>query len=215
MYTRRVTMTPISPGGRSRTVRRRRSLLVVAMSAAMAVPCSAVSTPPTPTHPQRNLVVNGSFEAHQLMKKTWTTYYAGQEMDGWKVLSGNVDLTGPYWQAARGHMSLDLNGNQAGTIAQDIATVPGHTYTLSFALAGNPNAQCGSSDKRLRVELGNSMAADLSFMITGHSLDKMGWQYHSFTVRVTNTMTRLTFSSLTPGNCGAALDNVVVVARSK
>jgi hypothetical protein len=46
-------------------------------------------------------------------------------------------LNGGYWQPAEGRTSIDLNGLNAATIAQEVATTAGQTYRLEFMMAGN------------------------------------------------------------------------------
>src|SRR2546423_3994434 len=65
---------------------------------------------------------------------------AGDSVDGWTVEAGTIEIVGTYWVAAEGNQSIDLSGifDQAGTIYRDVATVPGTSYLLRFAFAGNP-----------------------------------------------------------------------------
>ena len=78
------------------------------------------------------------------------TYDGSFERDGsyeFHSFSGSIDLIGGTWQAARGQQSVDLSGETAGAIYQDLPTVPGRRYRLRFALAGNPAG--APADKQL------------------------------------------------------------------
>src|SRR6185437_4433854 len=64
---------------------------------------------------------------------------------GWHVDSGSVDLlvNGPPVAGSvpyDGNYFIDINGGGPGTISTNIPTVPGTTYSLSFAYTKNPNA---------------------------------------------------------------------------
>ena len=88
-------------------------------------------------------IVNGGFE--QPVTATFIELSApdSSTIPGWTIMSGSVDVVnavgngydvGPAYQGAQ---YLDLNGYDAGTIAQTFATTPGVTYLLSFAYANN------------------------------------------------------------------------------
>ena len=51
-----------------------------------------------------------------------------------------MDIVGEWWDAAEGHQSLDLNGEDRGAIFQDLKTEPGRTYYLTFSLAASPDS---------------------------------------------------------------------------
>ena len=84
---------------------------------------------------------NGSFETGTYVDggSGFEQLNAGDtSIDGWTVDSGSVDWIGTYWPAQDGSMSIDLSGADAGTLSQVLATTIGNTYTVSFALSGNP-----------------------------------------------------------------------------
>jgi choice-of-anchor C domain-containing protein len=129
-------------------------------------------------------------------------------MPGWIVGGVSIDLVASYWQAASGLQSVNLNGLGAGSIYQDVPTAPGHAYSLSFALAGNP--ECGPTVKQMQVSWGSSVVAGLTFDVTGHSDASMGYQYRAYRVIASGPVTRLAFESLVGGACGPVLDDVSV-----
>jgi choice-of-anchor C domain-containing protein len=148
-----------------------------------------------------NLVSNGGFETGDT--SDWT--------------AGDVDVvSSSTWAPSEGSFSLDLNGFFPGFISQDIATVPGTTYTVLFDLAGNPAAP--QNVKRLEVSAAGD-SANFEFDTTGKSsatVATMGWREESFTFTATDTTTTLEFRSLHapathPDRAqGAALDNIRV-----
>ena len=55
------------------------------------------------------------------------------------------------WNADEGSRSIDLNAFNPGSISQTIATVPGQTYNVSFAMSGNPDANVARGAKTMNV----------------------------------------------------------------
>ena len=118
-----------------------------------------------------NLVVNGSFE--QPVVPNGVAVDGTTNVASWTIESGNVDLCRAYWQPAEGYQSIDLDGYYAvGTIFQDVATNPGTTYTLRFALSGNPDRQ---DIKSMEVWWGSTLVDTPTFDTRGRSRTSMGW----------------------------------------
>ena len=153
----------------------------------------------------------GSFETPSVPAGSFATYTTGQSVGPWTVLSGTVDLVGPgFWAAADGDQSFDLDGYSAGTISQTFATAPGTTYTVSYALAGNPAA--GPAVKTGAALIDGQNAQNFSFDTTGKSFADMGYATQGFTFLATKPSTTLTFASTTPGAYGPVLDNIQITA---
>jgi choice-of-anchor C domain-containing protein len=153
---------------------------------------------------------NGSFES-QVIGVPYQVFSAGQDLGGgWIVSDGTVEIVRDYWPAAEGHQSIDLSGifTEIGTIYQDIATVPGQTYTIRFAFAGNPEDP--GNDKRMKVFWNDGEVADLTYNTAGRSLTDMGWGYHSYKVTATGSTSRLKFQSLTFSFLGPVIDDVSI-----
>ena len=104
---------------------------------------------------------------------------------------------------------MDLSGIDAGTVAQSVPTVPGQTYVLRFAMAGNPEG--GPAVKQMRVRWGSEVVAEPTFDTTGHDDRHMGWVYLSYSVTADAGAVTLSFESLTGGVFGPALDDVTVI----
>ena len=107
-----------------------------------------------------NLVADGNFNAPS-GGSTFTTYGAGSSFGPWLVgtpsqdvgVNGSVDLIGGYWQAPTpGGGSVDLDGNNPGTISQTLTLAAG-TYDLKFYLSGNPDG--GSAAKTVDASVGS------------------------------------------------------------
>jgi choice-of-anchor C domain-containing protein len=144
-----------------------------------------------------DLVTNGGFES-PFINGDFATYHGvdATSLSGWVVdqVGTSIDHDGGLWQDAEGLQSIDMNGTEAGSIYQDLATTPAQQYTIRFALAGNP---FGIDNKRLEVLWDGAQIADLTFVQDGYGTDNMGWTYHEFVTTAGDNSTRLTFNSLT------------------
>ena len=154
-----------------------------------------------------NLVNDGGFEIPPIVLVTSQTFSAGTNVGGWMVDTGSVNVTRFSWQPEEEEQSLDLNGSGAGSIYQDLATVPGQNYNLHFAFAGVPGAPALKTNQ---VWWNGTLLDTIIFNTTGHSVTAMGWTNGEYTVGATTTSTRLRFTSLTTGASGPALDAVSV-----
>lgn len=182
----------------------RRSGLGLAIGGLAAIALSGVTlafTGPT----------NGSFETGTYVDggSGYETLNAGDtSITGWTVDAGSVDWVGTYWQAQDGSMSLDLSGDDAGTLSQTLATTIGNTYTVSFFLSGNPAGP--PTVKTLDVSATGGATASYTYDVTGNSLTNMNWTAESYTLLATSASTTVSFVSTTAGFFGPALDDVVI-----
>jgi len=157
-------------------------------------------------------ITNGDFEASNASGAFDEIPNGTGGVQGWQVGHNGVDLIGTLWEPAAGDQSLDLSMRTAGSISQTVSgfTV-GSIYTLSFALAGNP--QGGESLKEVRVDLdggdpAGAASSVFSFSTTSSSTTDMGWVTQAFSFEAAATDVTLTFKSLNESPYGPALDNV-------
>ena len=168
--------------------------------------------PSDPDDPQ-DIVSDGSFTfsgdtAH-------TIYSSGQFIGGaggaWEVTNGDVGVeAGWTGRSPLGGLPIDMNGNVAGTISQDLTTEAGRQYQVVFSLTGNWN---GSPDlKELRV---SAAGESNDFQITepsNWSSSNLLWEQRSFTFTAEDATTALSFESLVSGvGAGAVIGDVQVV----
>ncbi|MFJ2111445.1 MULTISPECIES: choice-of-anchor C family protein [unclassified Streptomyces] len=153
---------------------------------------------------------DGSFEYPRAAANSFSTLTAGQSIGPWQVTAGTVDLIGAgFWQAAEGDQSVDLNGGNAGAVDQTFTTVPGATYTVSYALAGNPGGAPAVKTGRALIDGQNFQ--DFSFDITGKTFANMRYVNRQFTFRATNSTTTIGFASTTANSAyGPVLDDVQI-----
>ncbi|GAA1385889.1 hypothetical protein GCM10009639_08920 [Kitasatospora putterlickiae] len=178
--------------------------LLVAGATALAGPAQAAGG-----HRALSHFDDGSFETPKAPANSFTGVAAGQAIGPWTVTAGSVDLIGAgFWQAAEGDQSLDLNGGNAGTVAQSFTTVPGTTYSVTYALAGNPGG--GPALRTGRTLIDGQNFQDFSFDVTGKTRTAMGYVGRQFTFVAQNTSTTLSFVSTVVGAYGPVIDNVQV-----
>ena len=158
-----------------------------------------------------NLLQNGSFEQPGGGDVLGAT---GTFVTGWVIPSGkNVDYLNTYWTSSDGTHSIDLDGTPgAGAIAQTFATTAGTQYTVTFDMAGNPNA--GPTVKQMQLQAAGQTSSVFTFDITGKTPTNMGWVTKTWCFTASSSSTTLEFDSLdgSSSNYGPALDNVRVTA---
>ncbi|MGW9171215.1 choice-of-anchor C family protein [Streptomyces decoyicus] len=153
---------------------------------------------------------DGSFEYPTAPANSFSALTAGQSIGPWTVASGSVDLIGSgFWQAADGEQSVDLNGQGPGKVSQTFTTTAGKTYTVSYALAGNPGGNQGVKTGAVLIDGQNFQ--DFSFDTTGKTFARMGYVGRQVTFVATGASTTLSFASTTAsGAYGPVIDNVRV-----
>ena len=186
-----------------------------AVKSAAKAGAGAIAGSPPAAAPAGDLVTNGSFEEGpepDAAGPGFTPLEAGSTViRGWTVTRGSVDYIGPYWRHADGRRSLDLNGNEPGSIAQTLRTTAGRKYRVTFSLAGNACGD-GPSLKTLVVTAADGRG-EFAFDTAGRSYEDMGWETQTWEFTATADETTLEFASTTdqPPACGPALDRVSVV----
>jgi choice-of-anchor C domain-containing protein len=195
----------------SRLIRALPPVCAAALSIAAAAPAAQARTAPAPVP----ALANGGFEAPAIPANAFIRYGTGSTVGPWRVTQGNVDLTGAnFWQAADGRQSLDLEGSESGTIEQQLSTRIGGCYTVTFALAGNPDG--GPTIKRgyarvLQHTLGRpTVQKNFIFNTAGKSRTNMGYIPQRFRFRAFAPTSTLTFASTTGGGYGPVIDAVNV-----
>jgi choice-of-anchor C domain-containing protein len=165
---------------------------------------------------QAATIVNGSFETGTNPPGGgFATLNAGNtSITGWSIGGGGIDWIGTFWQASDGVRSLDMTALTAGSVSQDVATVIGQRYTVTFDLAGNPNPNGGPTLKSLDVSATGNAAQTYTFDTTGFSNGNMGWVTNSYSFVATSTTSTLAFTSNNGFASGPALDNVAFVPEA-
>ncbi|MFI0780627.1 choice-of-anchor C family protein [Streptomyces sp. NPDC021212] len=154
---------------------------------------------------------DGSFETPRVAANTFVNVGTGGTIGPWQVAAGNVDhIGGGFWQAAEGDQSVDLNGDNAGTVSQNFTTVPGKRYTVTYSLAGNPAG--GPAIRTGKVLVDGQNFQDFTFDVTGKTMANMGYVTHEVSFVATGPTTTLAFASTLSGAYGPVIDDVSVRA---
>jgi Ca2+-binding RTX toxin-like protein/carbon monoxide dehydrogenase subunit G len=157
-----------------------------------------------------NLLVNGSFEANLIGAGSWAPTAT---LTGWTAASGDFEtwnhltVSSQTYTASDGVQSIELDsGMGLDRFYQDVQTVSGAQYTLSFDAA--MRAGTPSSTGTIQV-FWNGNLID-SFDPTSTS-----WAKHSYTVTGDGGSDRLTFSEVAADNdsLGGLIDNVRLVGN--
>lgn len=181
-----------------------------------------------------NLVKNGSFELPEVTNSAkWDIFPAGYAGLDWSIdwMPGATSYGGynrpkaalrEYqegvngWSAQHGDQwaeldsdwvgpNVNLNGEPALVrIYQDIQTLPGKTYEISFWSRMRPDSS--SAESKMDVKWGGATVANIT--------ENGGWTNHKYTVTATGYATRLAFEGTGNNNSlGIFLDNVSVIAK--
>jgi len=166
---------------------------------------------------QANLVVNGGFEDGAQELPPGSNFWSGN-MNGWT--GSGATATSFYYNNFPGPYDYINNGPHSGnlvaafsqlapgaSISQDIATVAGFTYRVSFWLSnqistGTPNLMSAS--------FGGTALTGGSPSIPGELPAPMPWTQYSFDVAATSSLTALTFSGGGNGATAVLLDDVTI-----
>lgn len=176
-----------------------------------------------------NLLLNGSFETPEVTdEENWDVFPS--PVDNWivewlnptpeegKPEVGYLELqVAGYYASADGDQFAELDSNWQGPggtitsphdasvrIYQDIATIPGATYSLSFAFSARPGYDANDNV----VEASWNGAAIDTVDADGTALTNTDWTVHTYEVVATGPVTRVQLSDAgTPNSFGTFLDN--------
>lgn len=187
---------------------------------------SVVADDSTPSPAPANLVVNGSFETFTCPVSfapdgsgVMSLPPGSTAIPGWTTTTHelawvmNVNSFGP--RTLYGSLFLDLTGyhdaSPYGGLTQTLATTPGQTYRLSFAIGAHGGTSSYREPMTVAVTVG-SVSNSFTFTPTG-----TGNQWGAFTMNFTakSAFTPLTFiGTASAGGAFLGLDNVSVTAST-
>ena len=129
--------------------------------------------------------------------------FAGPSNDAWTVTSGSVIWANEFFWVppvfASNYATVDLDGNSPGSIQQSFSTVPGQSYTVTFALSGVPGNGLGTNS--LNASAGSIIDMPFSYTLTSaNRYSNMLYAPESFTFQATGPTTTLTFASTDPSS---------------
>ena len=174
-------------------------------------------------------IVNGSFESTPTPVNGFTVFGNGANIGGWIVTgdTSNAVLSidtgyqeaGVAFPAQDGRVHLDLTGagnTGANGVYQDVATVSGRTYEVTFWLGnatgdgtGNSGAYVLSSSLNLAI----TGAGATNYVNGTVTAGTVNWGQYTRRFTATGATTRLQFTNTTPvGDNFTGLDNVSLAA---
>jgi hypothetical protein len=124
----------------------------LALAAAAMSPSAVIAADPQCVPATANLLVNGSFEATKMTPdRTWDEF-SQDKVPGWKSLNGQgIELwsTGMFPAAVDGInlLEIDRNINKVDYLYQDIQTVAGQKYEVSFYIRARQANMVGTEDE--------------------------------------------------------------------
>ncbi len=153
-----------------------------------------------------NLIANGGFEISPgFSGEFFNVQPPSQVIAGWLVKK-EIDLIQLPWKVVYGKKAIDLNGYRPGEIRQTFSTEPGAVYRLEFYISGS-----GSNPvmKDMFVRAGGK-STSFSFDSTGYGKGDLQWRKATWEFTAEKEKTTLEMGSMTPGNLGVFVDNVLV-----
>jgi hypothetical protein len=134
----------------------------------------------------------------------------------WTVTAGSVDvaeaaLFSPPAGDPTGTQSVDLDGENPGTIAQKLTVTSGTMYTGTLELSANPS--CGASDKTLNVLINGAGIANYTYAATESPFGPPNWIPETFHWTASGSSAVLSFQSTDPAQsgCGPLLTDITAM----
>lgn len=160
-------------------------------------------------------IVNGSFEDPEVPSTAFFYYAGGTTIPGWTIGGSGygvgIEVTNTdYWQASNGKNSVDLIGIFPSSISQDIPTISGLTYTVSFDMSGNPMG--GDPVKTIIVTADGGQEATYTYdtSVEQNTVTDMGYAAKAYTFVANGPITTLKFAAGPGYIYGPVIDNVAM-----
>ncbi len=161
------------------------------------------------------IITNGSFE-----EVHWSGYcdyeylFPGSPyLLGWTV--GGYVISSCLWQASHGDAVVQLGEEYpglpgAGSIYQDVPTVAGVVYQVTFDMSG----WYVPTLKTMTVTADGTSSVNYEYTDQGNTYSNMNWATLSYSFTASDASTRLMFASTTSSHYGPILDNVAAYPRA-
>ena len=137
-----------------------------------------------------DMILNGGFEAPVITNPSFSTF---QSIPGWTTAFGpgieiqNHVAGSPF----EGNQFVELDSSANSGMYQDIGTVIGQQYLLSFAYSPRPGVAANSTG--IDVLWGGSLVSGIAQ--SGVGLSDTAWQIFTFNLTATSDVTRLQFNA--------------------
>ncbi|MCY1047299.1 DUF642 domain-containing protein [Corallococcus sp. bb12-1] len=148
-----------------------------------------------------NVASNGSFEVNVIGNVNYSIVTGSSALPPWTITAGIKVLKASYKTPQAGAQSIDLNGAGAGSLYQDVPTVVGQGYTVTFYLSNSPG--CTTVSRSATLNYGPST--------TSFSNASATWSLRTYVFNANSTTSRIQLTSNSGGvGCGLAIDNLQV-----
>jgi hypothetical protein len=154
-------------------------------------------------HASTELLTNGSFEANLQGSGSWNIY---SNLTGWTGGTYGIELrNNVVGNAPDGVNFVELDTTHNSSMYQNVSTVLGQNYTLSFQFQDRPGV--ATSSQGLEVYWNGGLVGSVNNSLGG------GWQSVSYTLAGTGGSAALSFKAIgTDDSLGTSLDNVSLTA---
>ena len=155
-----------------------------------------------------NIVLNGGFENPFLPADSFAYF---SSIPGWQLAFGNAveiqsGIAGAPYQDAQ---FAELDSTASSGIYQDLATIPGAQYDLSFAFSPRPGIP--SIQNQLQVLWGGEVIATIG-PAGGTDLQNTVWTVYNYELTAHGESTRLEFADMGPSDSfGTYIDAISVI----
>ena len=174
---------------------------------------------------QQSGVINGNFEFPYVNPGLYTPGFTNPPEGfpfGWQIGGLGIEVVSEGWTggagpAYDGDQFADLNATAgAGGILQRMTTVPGQTYTLSFAYANNYVWTNQGNPATATVIINDGLVDLVAPLNISHGTStsvNLDWTTASITFTATSTFTQIGFNSTVAGGSGGIYIDGVVVSQ--
>lgn len=175
--------------------------------------CTQVSTK---CEPDKELILNGDFEAPDVTTGNYSIFPQGtlglEWLLGW-VSPQTTGIEGLEIQdnvagapdTGSGDQFAELDGDHPVSIWQNIATVPGKEYKISFKYSPRPGTESGTNKIEARAD------GSLLALLTGAGGGSTSWTPYSYNFVASDSNTEIKFTDIdTDNSYGGYLDDVSV-----
>ncbi|MGH9453108.1 MAG: DUF642 domain-containing protein [Terriglobia bacterium] len=155
-----------------------------------------------------NIVVDGGFEAPVIPLNSFAYF---PSIPGWQLAFGpSIEVqSGVAGAPYQGNQFVELDSDASSGIYQDLSTVAGQSYDLTFAFS--PRPFIAADENQLGVLWNGATVVDLG-PVGGTSLTHTDWTVYNYQLKATGTSTRLEFEDLGPSDSlGTYVDSVSVI----
>jgi len=162
---------------------------VGAASSVPATPSSPAVPAPAPVPaPASELIVNGGFENPSLRYGTWSSFGS---IVGWNLSFGSAIEVQNHAAGSpvEGDQFVELDSNTSSGIYQDVATVAGARYELTFRYSPRPGVE--ENNNAIEVWIDGDCVATVS--ANGRNASDTSWARIVLPVRATTARTRVEF----------------------